>query len=51
MSPKVNSTFLASPQVLDRLPVSDQPRVVAVPVRRDLKRDKGEGAPLVDRND
>ena len=31
--------------------VSDQPQVVAVPVRRDLRRDEGEGAPLVDRNE
>jgi len=31
--------------------VSDQPQVAAVPVRRDLERDRGEGAPLVDRDD
>ena len=33
------------------LVVSDQPRVAVVPVKRDLERDEGEGAPLVDRDD
>jgi len=31
--------------------VSDQPRVAAVPVKRDLEKEKGEGVPLVDRDD
>ena len=34
-----------------RSDVSDQPRVAAVPVRRVLERDEGEGAPLVDWDD
>jgi len=28
--------------------VSDQPQAVVVPTRRDLEREEGEGAPLVD---
>jgi len=31
--------------------VSDQPRAAVVPVRRDLERGEGEGAPLVDQDD
>ena len=31
--------------------VSDQPRVAAVPVRRDLRRDEEEEVPLVDQDD
>jgi len=31
--------------------VSDQPQVAVVPARRDLEKDKGEGAPLVDWDD
>ena len=31
--------------------VSDQPRAAAVPVRRVLERDEGEGVPLIDWDD
>jgi len=31
--------------------VSNQPQAAAVPVRRDLRRDEGEGAPLIDWDD
>ena len=37
--------------VEEKLVVSNQPRAAAVPVKRDLEKEEGEGAPLVDQDD